>query len=231
MVTINSIDSNIPIEISKGGTNSTSLTSNGVLYYDGTSLVTTAAGTTGQVLTSNGAGVAPTYAAVPASVKMILISKIEGAGQANISFTGMTAYSHYKVILSGINNSSNSRILQMLVSNDNGANYLVTGYKSGALANAGGTATNITSTIAVILGRTVAAANNSSNAYILDLYNINQVLPFLCTGMGGTSDGSAGGISLYISAKNTNTNINAIRFSFSFGNISGGEISLYGVVP
>jgi len=230
MVTRNSIDSNIPISLAQGGTNSTSLTSNGVMYYDGSSLVATAAGTAGQVLTSNGAGVAPTYANVPAAVKMLLISQVTGTGQANISFTGMTAYSHYKVILSGINNSSNSRILQMLVSNDNGASYLVTGYKSGALANAAGTVTNITSTIAVILGRTVAAANTTSNAYILDLYNVNAALPFICTGMGGTLDGASGGISLYISAKNTNTNINAIRFSFNVGNISGGTISLYGVV-
>lgn len=41
MVTKNSIDSNIPIEITKGGTNATSMsTSDGILKYDGTSLVT-----------------------------------------------------------------------------------------------------------------------------------------------------------------------------------------------
>lgn len=40
MPTRNSIGSNIPIEISKGGTNATSFaTSNGILKYDGTSLV------------------------------------------------------------------------------------------------------------------------------------------------------------------------------------------------
>ena len=38
-------------------------TTDGVVYYDGTRLVTTTAGTSGQVLTSNGAGVAPTYQA------------------------------------------------------------------------------------------------------------------------------------------------------------------------
>lgn len=41
MVTNNSINSNIPIEISKGGTNATSMaTSTGIVKYDGTSLVT-----------------------------------------------------------------------------------------------------------------------------------------------------------------------------------------------
>lgn len=50
------------LAIANGGTNATSFaTTDGTVYYDGTRLVTTATGTSGQVLTSNGAGVAPTY--------------------------------------------------------------------------------------------------------------------------------------------------------------------------
>lgn len=56
------------LAISNGGTNATSMTTtDGVIYYDGTRLVTTTAGTSGQVLTSNGAGVAPTYQAAASS--------------------------------------------------------------------------------------------------------------------------------------------------------------------
>lgn len=52
------------LAIANGGTNATSMaTTDGVVYYDGTRLVTTSAGTAAQVLTSNGAGVAPTYQA------------------------------------------------------------------------------------------------------------------------------------------------------------------------
>lgn len=62
MANRNAIDSSIPIEIEKGGTNATSMTTtNGINYFDGTSLVTTSAGTISQVLTSNGAGSAPTF--------------------------------------------------------------------------------------------------------------------------------------------------------------------------
>jgi hypothetical protein len=52
-----------PVSIANGGTNATAMgISDGVVYYDGTRLVTTAsAGTTGQVLTSNGVGMAPTF--------------------------------------------------------------------------------------------------------------------------------------------------------------------------
>ena len=68
MVTKNSIGSNIPIDISKGGTNASSMTTtDGVVYYDGTRLVTTTVGTATQVLTSNGAGVAPTFQAISSS--------------------------------------------------------------------------------------------------------------------------------------------------------------------
>ena len=46
MPTINSWNSNIPVEISKGGTNATSLsTSSGVIKYDGTRLVTSTTAT------------------------------------------------------------------------------------------------------------------------------------------------------------------------------------------
>jgi hypothetical protein len=53
------------IGIANGGTNASSFsTADGTVYYDGTRLVTTATGIAGQVLMSNGAGMAPTYQSV-----------------------------------------------------------------------------------------------------------------------------------------------------------------------
>lgn len=52
----------VPVAIANGGTNATTMANaNGVLYYDGTRLVTTTVGTAGQVLTSRGAGMSPTF--------------------------------------------------------------------------------------------------------------------------------------------------------------------------
>jgi len=63
------------LPIVNGGTNASAMTTtDGVVYYDGTRLVTTTAGTATQVLTSNGAGVAPTFQS-PAS-SPILTKKI-----------------------------------------------------------------------------------------------------------------------------------------------------------
>lgn len=63
MATNNSIDSNIPIELSKGGINATSMaTSKGVIYYDSSGLATVASvGTAGQVLKSTGASSPPEF--------------------------------------------------------------------------------------------------------------------------------------------------------------------------
>lgn len=58
------------------GTNASSYTTDGVFYWNGTNFATTSAGSAGQVLTSNGAGVAPTYQA--------------GGGGGSVMFTNDT---------------------------------------------------------------------------------------------------------------------------------------------
>jgi hypothetical protein len=75
-----------PVSIANGGTNATSMaTTDGTVIFDGTRLVTTATGTSGQVLTSNGAGVAPTYQTAAAS--SISITGDSGGALTGNSFT------------------------------------------------------------------------------------------------------------------------------------------------
>lgn len=63
-----------PVPIANGGTNATSMTNtDGVIYFDGTRLVTSNVGNSGQILTSNGAGMAPSF---------------QTAGTASIDITG-----------------------------------------------------------------------------------------------------------------------------------------------
>lgn len=76
----------IPVVISSGGTNATSMANTfGVNYFDGTRLVTTTVGTSGQILTSNGAGVAPTFQAAPGG--SISITGNSGGALTGSSFT------------------------------------------------------------------------------------------------------------------------------------------------
>lgn len=68
MATNNSINAPFPpFAINKGGTNNTSYTARGTIYFDGTKLNSTTTGTASQVLTSNGAGSAPTFQAFSTS--------------------------------------------------------------------------------------------------------------------------------------------------------------------
>jgi hypothetical protein len=68
ITTTGTIALSVPVSIANGGTNATSMaTTDGVVYFDGTRLVTTAVGTATYVLTSNGAGNAPTFQTIPAS--------------------------------------------------------------------------------------------------------------------------------------------------------------------
>ncbi len=67
ITTVGTVALTVPVSIANGGTNAIAMaTVDGTVYYDGTRLVTTATGTAGQVLTSNGAGVAPSYQVNPA---------------------------------------------------------------------------------------------------------------------------------------------------------------------
>ena len=82
MATKNSIDSNIPIEIAKGGTAASSMSTNyGVVYYDSSKLATVASvGTANQVLQSTGSSSAPAFADLSPTGAPITV-----AFQANLS--------------------------------------------------------------------------------------------------------------------------------------------------
>lgn len=84
-----------PVAIANGGTNATTMAvTDGTVYFDGTRLVTTATGTSGQVLTSAGAGVAPAYAALPAS--SLTFNEDSGSATSSagaITFAGGTGIS------------------------------------------------------------------------------------------------------------------------------------------
>lgn len=81
----------VPVSIANGGTNATSFaTTDGVVYYDGTRLVTTSAGVMGQVLTSNGPGMAPTFQAGGGG--SLVINGDVGSVTGNpLTFTGGTS--------------------------------------------------------------------------------------------------------------------------------------------
>lgn len=82
--TINpTVNLDIPVTIAHGGTNSTTFTSNAVVYFDGVQLVNITNGASGTVLTSTGVATVPAFSAVPG----ITITGTAGSPLTGNSFT------------------------------------------------------------------------------------------------------------------------------------------------
>lgn len=72
-------------------------TAGGVVYGDGTNYASTSAGTSGQVLTSAGAG-APTWS-TPAGAALVLLSTVTASNSATVSFENISStYDTYMVV-------------------------------------------------------------------------------------------------------------------------------------
>ncbi len=177
------INLTVPVAIANGGTNATSMaTTDGTVYFDGTRLVTTATGTSGWVLTSAGAGVAPAYAVLPTSVASITAGTgISVTGTATVPIVSLTV--PVAIANGGTNATSmattdgtvyydGTRLVttatgttgQMLTSN--GAGVAPT-YQNGVTSITAGTGISVTGTALVpIVGLTVpvAIANGGTNA-------------------------------------------------------------------
>lgn len=70
-----------PVTIANGGTNAVSMTNtDGVCYFDGSAINTTAVGSINQILTSNGAGVAPTFQNFTAAALKVNIQEFHANG-------------------------------------------------------------------------------------------------------------------------------------------------------
>lgn len=77
--------------VAQGGTGAATMANtNGVNYFNGTSIVTTTVGTAGHVLTSNGAGSAPTFQALPSSGIQTLAGDSGTATGATVTIAGGT---------------------------------------------------------------------------------------------------------------------------------------------
>jgi hypothetical protein len=90
-----------PIPITEGGTNTTTLAVDGTLYFDGASVIGTSTGTSGWVLTSNGAGFAPTYQTVSASGALSTLTGNTGGAISPSSGNINLVTAHANVIFAG----------------------------------------------------------------------------------------------------------------------------------
>ena len=176
------------------------------------------------------------------ATNLVKLSSASASNDASINFDNTlitTTYDTYKVIFKNVIPSTNGTNLQCQPSINNGSSFLewhrnFQGNISSHTANSTLTRHNIGGSASLVIGGGYSPGNaNEENAngemtfYNLQTDNTNKHLTFLmCYEDSGSSNTvlGQGGYGCHTTSK-----INYLRFSFSSGNISSGQFSLYGV--
>lgn len=185
-------------------------------------------GTSGNVLTSQGAGANPTFLPIPI-VEVDSDSVAGGGGVANMELTSSAAQPHLLVI-QDLQPVTNTAFLNMEVSNNGGSSYFSSGYLSSCRywAYNSTTLTNQTSTSAMRL--TGPMSNVANGAMALWIYNMNIGSALNLSGQANWRDTTLGTTAVGIlGGEGSSTGINALRLSFSSGNINNARVTLYKV--
>jgi len=91
---------------------------------------TVAVGTSGHILTSNGAGAAPTFQAPAAGGAWTAVSTATPSAASSVEFTGLTdSDTDYMIRIKNLTVSDNNVLLQLTMSTDNGSTYLSSNYR------------------------------------------------------------------------------------------------------
>jgi hypothetical protein len=214
-------------------------TAGGVVYGDGTNYASTAAGTSGQVLTSAGSG-APNWA-TPSAGAMTFISSATASSSASVAFTGLSnTYAYYIVEYDGVRPATAGTNMQLQVSTDGGSTYLTTAiYNYNVLASDSSSASVQNSrsvgqaSIYVLFSPISGLSNNASYtcAGQVEFYGAGNAVTFAVSSKGFVPSDNAGNqVMSYGGGYSTSTlTVNAIRFSMVSGNIAAGNFRLYGV--
>jgi hypothetical protein len=240
MATNNATDTSNPVSISQGGTNASSMTNaDGVVYYNGTLLSTTGVGTSGQVLTSNGAGVAPSFQAGGGGTGgLVLLASQTASSSSSIDFTSVISgtYDAYELYFSAVVPTTNTDFLEMLISINNGSTWLTANgsYAAGVnyAAQGSGTFSNFNDALGRFIPLSSALSNTSGTGASgrLTFYNTGNGGTFAMTGLCVFNGSTSGAGTLgWFGDGNGSIGVNAIRFLMSTGTIASGTFSLYGI--
>ena len=231
-MTRNLINSSKPIDLAKGGTATASFTANGVAYYDGAELNSTAVGTAGQVLTSNGPSSPATFqnfsAGGPVGTWKLIQTQTLTGTTPTVTFASLGSYVNLAIVFSQVYYASGSATnLLMTFSADGGSTWVTTGYASGLwYIQSGVTAfTNVNSTSAVWMATGLGnlGAQVSGIYYV---YGMNTASSYPCVkGEGYLATGIYETCAGYL---NTACTYNALQITLGTANITG-QISLYGI--
>lgn len=233
------LTTNAAVTVAQGGTGAATFTDGGVLIGNGTGAVqVTSAGTAGQVLTSNGAGVDPTFQAAAGGGGWTLItaSTVVASGAATMDIEwATTAYDQFAIVLSGITcvTDAVNILIRFKVGGayDSGSNYLysmmnIDSGNSGFFGNstAGVAAAN------GLLGAAMGNAAGRGGDWIIYIHNPQSTSLEKRVTITGNYIRSNGNVtSSFGFAQNSSTSaMTGLRLLMSSGNLSGTG-RLYGI--
>ena len=212
-------------------------TAGGVTYGDGSTYANTAAGTSGQLLQSNGAS-APTWVTASAS-GLTLLSTVTASASATVDIetTFSSTYDKYLLAVSGVVMDTDGENIVMrlkiggtYLATSTYVNFRINGSSASTTISGENTSVAAPTSSQAITGSTgnVGGENTSFNMYIHNPASTTlQKLYFI----DGATHTAAGEVRL-IKWVGFNTNtaaLTGVRFIPSFGTISSGTFRLYGL--
>lgn len=202
-------------------------TAGGVVYGDGTEYASTSAGTSGQILQSNGAS-APSWVAAPSSA-MILISTQTASSSASLEWTGLSGYNQYYLVYSNLVASASHSTIYLLLGTGATPTYSTSNWSIAAIRGSGATITG-TST-ASTAGNGWLAAYPASGAYtgagnaVISGMN-SAVAGSICSFYAMDSNPIGIAKSHFVTG---GLPITAIKIGMGGSNMTSGSASLYGI--
>lgn len=189
------------------------------------------AGTSGNVLTSNGTN----WVSSTPSGQLVLISSQTASNSASIIFTsGISGYDLYYLSFYDVTLATNAQSLLLQYSTDSGSTYISTNYSAQATfsSGTGGASGNVSTPAGALL---VLSNDNTLPSYPIvgyaTLYGLlstsyQKMTISLCNSL------AAGAvIQETICTNNSSTSVvNALKILSSSGNISTGKFKLYGIL-
>jgi hypothetical protein len=233
--TVTSVAATVPSFLSVAGS---PITSSGTLAltYSGTALPIanggtglTAVGTNGQVLQSNGSAL---VFATPSAGAVTLISTQTASSSTSVSWTGLTGYNNYLLIISGIEFPANDYLVVEFGTGGT-PTYITTGYFNVMTAVDVGTTTTVNRYSIANFSKAMLSNPNqpirktNSVCYIFGMTNSqNTALSFQSN---GATSVPAYGSYVGQSTLTDTTAKTAIRISGGSSNTFSGTLSLYGI--
>lgn len=189
---------------------------------DGSWLLASLSGSAGNVLTSNGAGISPSWQ----DKGVILVDTQVASNSASLDFINIGNYKDYVLVIDNITTSVAGSALNLLVSTDNGATFLVTGYNS--VSQSLNINFNTVSACSII--QPVAGAIPITIYSQISIINVNVAVKSLVNGQGPYDINSTSTFRVGMTSSITPAVIiNAFRLINPSGNLISGSASLYGV--